>query len=145
MTPDQKKAQDCAFDALERGDIQAAFIYISEGITADTHDLGDLYLAGELALDLGLYQEAIGFMNRVIEISNSEKDFWYLEEAYVVRAYAWLKMGRHDLTQDDLTHIDDDAQVFWLKNHPVIDKKTLLSFMATAFNLTPKSSKNELR
>lgn len=121
-----------AYALLSDGDVCSAFYKMSELISRGGHSVDDLYLAGEWALDAGLYQEAIDMLSRSVTESFAESDTWYIESAYLARAYARIMIGEYKMAGDDLAKIDDVIEITWLGNHPKISKETLLGMLRKA-------------
>lgn len=126
MYDDPVAMRASAFEALGAGDVRAAFSHISGVLATGTYTLDDLYLAGEWALDSGLYRDAINLLTRAISASTSEGECWYIDSAYIARAYARVQIGEYDLAQNDLAQIDDNVELSWLRNHPAVSKRSLL-------------------
>jgi tetratricopeptide (TPR) repeat protein len=126
--------RELALTALGNGDLVTAFSLMSESLEKNSL-LDDVYLTGELALDLGLYCDAINFLTRVISQSINENEGWYIESAYIGRAYAWAKIGEFSCAREDIIKAGEDAELFWLKNHPFINKTVILSIISARESL----------
>jgi tetratricopeptide (TPR) repeat protein len=127
MPDDANAIRAAAFEALNEGKVEEAYARLSQILTTDECTLDDLYLAGEWALDAGLYQTAIDLFSRTINESESMKDSWYLDGVYLARAYARAQTGAHDLAKDDLALVPDGVELTWLRNHSALSKESVLA------------------
>ena len=127
MQNDHKKIRDVAFDKLGEGNVKEAFSYISQIIASNSYTLDDLYLAGQWALDSGLYTESIDLLTRALSESALAKETWYIDSAHIARAYAKVLIGEYKSAQEDLAQINDNVEMSWLLNHPSVSKLSLLT------------------
>lgn len=127
MQNEHKKMRDVAFEKLGEGNVKEAFSCISQIIATNTYTLDDLYLAGQWALDSGLYAEAIELLTRTLSESALVKETWYIDSAYIARAYARFLNGEYRSALEDLAQINDNVEISWLLNHPFVSKLSLLA------------------
>ncbi len=127
MQNEQKNMRDNAFAKLAEGDVREAFLCISQIIATENYTLDDLYLAGQWALDSGFYVEAIELLTRTLSESELAKETWYIDSAYIARAYARILIGEFAAAQEDLTQIKDNVELSWLLNLPSVSKLSLLA------------------
>jgi len=127
MQNELDKIRAIAFKKLAAGNVKDAFSCISEIISTNSYTLDDLYLAGEWALDSGFYAEAIKLLTRTLSESSIVNETWYIDSAYIARAYARVLINEHALALEDLAQIKDDVELTWLVNHPPVSKLSLLA------------------
>jgi tetratricopeptide (TPR) repeat protein len=95
--------------------------------TAEQHDSVDSvhFFAGQYLLELGRYRQAILHLSRCVEICESSGETWYLDSAYLMRAYCAARSGDAELARRDLTHVGDDEEMFWIAVEPVVSKASI--------------------
>lgn len=80
------------------------------------------YFAGEALLEAGEFALADRYLSRCVEIAESSGDDYYLDSAYLLRAYCAARTGRFALALQYLAHVDDDAAMNWLDADPRVSK-----------------------
>ncbi|MEN3953597.1 hypothetical protein [Iodidimonas sp. SYSU 1G8] len=88
--------------------------------------LGALNLAGELALSAGLFPEAVKVLTRLISEEERLQKSYYREGAAAMRAYAFVELGDGASAMADIEQVEDDLQMFWIDNVPMLTKAYLL-------------------
>jgi len=119
-------ARSAAFAALKNHDVETAFRLVSDSIAKGDFELDDLYLAGQWALDCLRYADAIELLSRAITASRAQGESWYMDAAYLARAYARYQSGDFDLARADLNEIQRECEMNWLQNHDGFSKESLL-------------------
>ncbi|MDQ0568339.1 tetratricopeptide (TPR) repeat protein [Variovorax paradoxus] len=87
------------------------------------------FFAGQYMLELGLHQQAIQHLTRCVEICESSHEHWYLDSAYLLRAYCAAHVGNRELARRDLAHLGDDADMSWLAVDPPVSKAAVSSML----------------
>jgi tetratricopeptide (TPR) repeat protein len=116
-----------AFEKLKQGDVNEAFNLIYEVFDTNQYTLDDIYLAGEWALDSGKYDTAIDLLTQTLSESEKLNEPWYVDSALLARAYARILTSDFDQAVDDLSKIKENVRLTWLRNHPTIDKNSILA------------------
>ncbi len=89
----------------------------------------DMFFAGVYSLELRKYSDAIELFSNSIENCGKIKNNHYLEESYLLRAYANLGVKNLEHVSKDCMHVGDDIEYFIEGDGP-ISKKRLLSFIS---------------
>ena len=77
-------------------------------------NLRDFFSASECALRLNLFSDVIDLSSKVIILSQENSEEYFLDQSYFWRAYSMFKMGRLDLAMDDVEHIKDCKNTFYV-------------------------------
>lgn len=85
-----------------------------------------MHLAGELALSAGLFQEAADVLTDMVREEELRKETYNRSSALTMRAYAFVELGDWNSAMADIVEIEDDLQMFWIPNVPMLTKKYLL-------------------
>ena len=95
--------------------------------TAIHHDGVDSvhFFAGQYLLELGRHQKALQHLTRCVEICESSNEHWYLDSAYLLRAYCAAHVGNKELARRDLAHVGDHADMPWLAVDPPVSKAAI--------------------
>ena len=83
------------------------------------------FFAGQYALELGRYRQAIGYLTNCLDICESSSDGWYQDSAYMLRAYCAAKTGNAELARRDLAHVADGDAMSWIAVDPVISSDSI--------------------
>lgn len=99
--------------------------------TAAQHDSVDSvhFFAGQYLLELSRYREAIQHLTRCVDICKSSGENWYLDSAYLLRAYCAARSGNAEQARRDLTHVADDEEMFWVAVEPVVSKASISAML----------------
>ncbi len=85
-----------------------------------------MHLAGELALSAGLFQTAADMLTDMIREEELRQRTYHRSSALTMRAYAFLELGDWRSAMADIVEVEDDLQMFWIANVPMLTKKYLL-------------------
>lgn len=88
--------------------------------------VGAMNLAGELALSAGMFREALAVLTSVISEEERLQQFYYREGAVAMRAYAFVALGDGASATADIEQVEDDLQIFWIDNVPMLTREYLL-------------------
>jgi hypothetical protein len=91
-----------------------------------------LCFAGELALEAGLFIQAVETLGFLLHEGELEGEIWYRGGALAMRAFALLELGRVEDAMLDIKQLDDELEIFWIANVPTLEKKSLLQRAAEA-------------
>jgi len=107
---------------------QEAYLTLQEALRAPDADIGDWYVAGEYALELGRFDEAADYFSQAINLSQQQGDDYYLSCCYVLRPYALVQLGKTELARTDLDKVgdDEDSTITWLYKIGPISKQSVL-------------------
>lgn len=102
--------------------------------TAARHDEVDSvhFFAGQYFLELGQHARAVDHLSRCIDLCERSGEGWYLDSAYLLRAYAAAKSGQTELARSDLSHIEDDDPMSWVEAEPVVSRSSIETLLGDA-------------
>ncbi len=100
-----------------------------EVITIGSDNVQDYFFAGVYSLELHKYNESIGLFGTSIVQSEQDNDFRYLEESYLLRAYAYLGVGKLKRALNDCEHVREDIEYFIEGDGPISTKR-LVSYIS---------------
>ncbi|ENT2948177.1 hypothetical protein ACFFOE_000142 [Klebsiella aerogenes] len=124
MNNTTEKLRSQSIIALKENDYKHAIFLRKQVIDEGDANIGDYSMIGEWSLELNLYEQAVDMFTLCILLGKKKKNSWFEDSAYLLRAYAYLKLNMQEQFTDDLQHIEknyNNASVTWLKNHPVIN------------------------
>lgn len=85
-----------------------------------------MHLAGELALSAGLFQAAVDVLTDMVREEELQQEAYHRSSALTMRAYALVQLGDWASAMADIDEVEDDLQMFWIHNVPMLTKKYLL-------------------
>lgn len=85
-----------------------------------------MHLAGELALSAGLFQAAADVLTDMVREEERQQKAYHRTSALTMRAYAFVELGDWTSAMADIVEVEDDLQMFWIPNVPMLTKKYLL-------------------
>jgi hypothetical protein len=97
------------------GDTLNAYRIIQGVVATPLAELRDFFSAGECALRLQFFLDAIDHLSKTISLSRKMDDNYFLDQAYFWRAYALIKIGEMKQAATDLAlikHIDEPFYVY---------------------------------
>lgn len=83
------------------------------------------FFAGQYFLELGQHARAVEHLSRCVDLCQRSGEGWYLESAYLLRAYAAARSGQAELARSDLSHIEDDDPMSWVQAEPVVSRSSI--------------------
>lgn len=88
----------------------------------------DYFFAGVFSLETQKYKEAIDLFSSAITLCIDANDKYYLEESYLLRAYAYVGINQYEKVLDDCVHVSDDIE-YHIEGDGPITKKRLVSYV----------------
>jgi tetratricopeptide (TPR) repeat protein len=82
------------------------------------------YFAGQHLLELRQFARAMPFLDRCIEIERASGETWYLDSAYLLRAYCAAKIGNVAQARRDVANLDDEP-MHWVEADPIVSKASI--------------------
>ncbi|MFL9864051.1 hypothetical protein PQR67_07725 [Paraburkholderia fungorum] len=86
------------------------------------------YFAGQHLLELRQFARAMPFLDRCIEIELASGEIWYLDSAYLLRAYCAAKIGDIAQARRDVTNLDDEP-MHWVEADPIVSKASIIAMI----------------
>ena len=101
--------------------------------TAARHDDVDSvhFFAGQYFLEAGQNARAVQHLSRCIDLCERSGQGWYLESAYLLRAYSAAKSGQTEMALGDLSKIEDDEPMSWVEAAPPVSRSSIESLLKT--------------
>lgn len=93
----------------------------------DSTNLSDWHLASEIAIELGCFSDAKGYLSKTIELSLKSESDYFLQTCYLERAFVKIELQEFESAFADLNQVNEAENIFWLKGIKPINKKSLLS------------------
>ncbi len=78
-----------------------------------------------------MFREAATVLTSVISEEERLQRSYYREGAAAMRAYGFVELGDGASAMADIEQIEDDLQMFWIDNVPMLTKKYLLKRVRT--------------
>jgi tetratricopeptide (TPR) repeat protein len=87
------------------------------------------HFAGQYLLEFGDFVGAIPYLSRCIELAEASGEVWYLDSAYLFRAYCAARIGNLELARQDLANVDDDDAMHWITAIPAVSRGNIYSMI----------------
>jgi tetratricopeptide (TPR) repeat protein len=119
-----EKLRELSFSAIQEYDYEKAISYRNEIIEQESADLGDYFFIGQWSVEINDYKSASEVLTQCINFGKENSRSWYDSSAYLLRAYALVKLNKLSDAMLDMEYIEEnfkDCSITWLTNHPVID------------------------
>jgi tetratricopeptide (TPR) repeat protein len=118
-----------AFATSMRGALEEAIQAIAKviEITSGSPESADYFDQGRWLLEVGRIGESISAFSRVVELSKTYDDSYYLSSAYLHRAVAYHRAAQKEMATSDLQHVSHDCSCYALGS--IHTRETLLSEM----------------
>lgn len=123
------RLRELYFDAFEKRELKEAIEFRKQIIERGNGNLDDYFTVGECLFEIGEYAQCVDMLTHCINMGLEQNDSWYQSAAYTLRAYGLIKVGKYNEAMFDISNIQNNEGVFWLRNHPEIDKKLLEKFL----------------
>ena len=99
----------------ELGEFRKAFADRRDVAEADLAGIGDLYFAGEYAIQTGDLEQALLYFDRCIERSINEQGTYYLNSSRLLAALCRSRLGDRVAALALLQEVPSDTSVMWLE------------------------------
>jgi hypothetical protein len=83
------------------------------------------YFSGQELACRKRFGDAIHYLSRTIEVSETSNKKWYYDSALLLRSYCAAMVGNVALARNDLEKVEADASLAWLPLDPVVTKKNV--------------------
>ncbi len=100
-----------------------------EVISIDPNSVQDHFFAGVYSLELVKYEEAIDRFCSAIFYGGNDSKNTYMQESYLLRAYADLGLGMTKKALSDCDQVENDIEYF-IEGEGVISKSRLVTYMS---------------
>ncbi len=100
-----------------------------EIILIDPNNVQDHFFAGVYSLELKKYKEAVDLFCSAISYGEHEGGNTYMQESYLLRAYAYLGLDMTEKALNDCSRVKADIEYF-IEAEGVISKSRLVSYMS---------------
>lgn len=94
------------------GNNEDALADIDKAIASQLEETDFYFTRGRVLFEIGRFADAVNNFTKVIEISLSDKNDYYLEAAYLHRADAYIRLGDFKLAKSDCQHIKDQTRLW---------------------------------
>lgn len=91
---------------------------------------GDLYFAGEYALQAGAFDVARGYFDQAIQRAVRSGDPYYLGSSRLLAALASYQLNEDERCRIYLEEVDDDVEVLWLRGFDRVTKQLTLQALS---------------
>lgn len=98
-------------------------------IDLGSQTLGDLYFAGEYALQAGEFGLSRGFFDLAIENAVPSGNSYYLGSSRLLAALASYQLNEDDRCRAYLETVDDNVEVLWLQGFDRVTKQLMLQVL----------------
>jgi tetratricopeptide (TPR) repeat protein len=99
----------------EIGQFEKALADRGDVADSDASRGGDLYFAGEYAMQAGALSQAVPYFERCIELSVRQQSGYYLNSARLLAALCRCRLGDRVGASALLGEVPDDTSVMWLE------------------------------
>ncbi|EHC9350573.1 hypothetical protein JZM76_004461, partial [Salmonella enterica] len=82
------------YESIAQGDIEGALALRYQIILNGNANLGDYYSVGEKYFELSEFESAVEILTQCINMGIAERNFWYQDSAYILRAYSFIKLRK---------------------------------------------------
>ena len=90
------------------------------------------FFAGQYSLENQDYSSAIVHLTLCIDSCLKTGDQWYLDSAYLLRAYGAAKVGNEGLAENDLKFIGNNHAMGWVEATPCVSEANVLAMLRGA-------------
>ena len=108
------------------GDVHKAYLLVPGILNSPDAELTDFFSAGECALRINFFAEAVEYMSKTIELSQRDRDEYYLDQAYFWRAYAFFRLNDFGSALSDLETVKHVDVPFYV--YSVVPKKDFVAY-----------------
>lgn len=92
--------------------------------------LGDLYFAGEYALQAGEFGVARSYFDQAIERAVRSGEPYYLGSSRLLAALASYQLSEDERCRPYLAEVDDEVEVLWLRGFDRVTKQLMLQALS---------------
>ncbi|HDN7459867.1 TPA: hypothetical protein P2B70_004658 [Salmonella enterica subsp. enterica serovar Eastbourne] len=117
------------YESIAQGDIEGALALRYQIILNGNANLGDYYSVGEKYFELSEFESAVEMLTQCINMGIAERNFWYQDSAYILRAYSFIKLRKINEAIADITKIGKDKSITWISGYGEINKEALLEII----------------
>jgi hypothetical protein len=108
------------------GDTHKAYAVIQGMIGSPEAELRDFFAAGECAIRLHLFPDAVEHLSKTISLCEESGDNYFLDQSYFWRAYALIKMNMLTQAASDLNLIKHVESPFYV--YSVVPEKAVIEY-----------------
>jgi tetratricopeptide (TPR) repeat protein len=94
------------------------------------HTAGDLYFAGEYALQAGAFDVARNYFDLAIQRAARSGDPYYLGSSRLLAALASYQLNEDERCRTYLEEVDDEVEVLWLRGFDRVTKQLMIQVLS---------------
>ncbi len=105
------------------GNVAVAYSALQQVVSSSHAKIQDYFSAGECALRLNLFSDAISHLIKVISSPIETNSAYYIDQSYAWRAYAFFKLNKYELAASDVaavSHVDTPYYVLHVFPEPEV-------------------------
>ncbi len=121
------RKRSLVFAELE--DFDAAMLDRQAVIEGGRPTVGDIYFAGEYALQAGNFEAARRYFDLAIEKATSGGDAYYIGSSRLLAALACYQLHEDERCRSYLAEVGDEVEVLWLKGFDRVTKQIMLQVL----------------
>ena len=139
-----KQLLDEYYDAYRGDDNKIISATLQAIMNYGDNKIGDYYLVGERFFEIQQYELAIKMLTKSIDMGLEQAEGWYADSAYLLRAYAFIEIGKYKEAKEDIDFVADDTRIAWLYRHPEpeINKLLVIQKLNALTAKTPSATPN---